>query len=194
MFLLVGLGNPGKEYDKTRHNIGFMVIDALRKANPSTPPSMKFQGEIAETIISGVKTLSFKPMSFMNRSGSPVAQAAQFYKIPHAQVILFHDELDLPLGKAKVKIGGGHGGHNGIKSIDAHVGNETMRVRLGIGHPGHKDAVTGYVLGGFDPKESPVVATVLDAVVHATPVLVTEGMEPFVKRYQSYFNQHHQPQ
>lgn len=190
MWLFVGLGNPGKEYEKTRHNIGFMFIDALRDHYPSTNPSRRFQGECAETIVAGTKVLTLKPTTFMNLSGLAVAAIAQFYKIPITSVVIFHDELDLPLGKIRVKTGGGHGGHNGIKSIDAHVGNATTRVRMGIGHPGQKDAVTSHVLGPFSSSERDQAHIMVDGVTASCGMLLTEGMEAFLRRYQTYYQEH----
>ena len=149
MFLIVGLGNPGAKYASNRHNIGFMAVDEIAHRHNFSPFRSKFQGEISEGTIDGVKTLLLKPTTFMNESGRSVREACKFYKIELADIVVVYDELDLAPGKVKIKKGGGSGGHNGIKSIDAHCGKEYRRVRLGIGHPGDKNRVSGYVLGDF---------------------------------------------
>lgn len=161
MFLLVGLGNPGSEYALTRHNIGFMAVDALADAERFTS---KFHGEIAARSIEGEKVLLLKPQTFMNLSGKSVQAAMAFYKIPLEKVIVFHDELDLPLGKIRIKLGGGANGHNGLKDIDQMVGANYWRIRLGIGHPGMKEQVHGHVLGRFGADEMAEVEKVLKAL------------------------------
>lgn len=150
MWLVVGLGNPGSEYALTRHNIGFMAVDALAGAEHFTS---KFHGEIASRSIEGEKILLLKPMTFMNLSGKSVQAAMAFYKIPPDHVIVLHDELDLPLGKIRIKCGGGANGHNGIKHIDQMIGQEYWRIRLGIGHPGMKEQVHSHVLSRFTAEE-----------------------------------------
>jgi PTH1 family peptidyl-tRNA hydrolase len=149
MLLFVGLGNPGPRYAKNRHNIGFMAVESISNRHNFAPHHSKFQGEISEGTIDGQKILILRPMTFMNESGRSVSQAASFYKIPIEDIYVFHDELDLAPGKLKVKVGGGHAGHNGLRSIMAHVGEGFNRIRMGIGHPGHKDAVHSYVLNDF---------------------------------------------
>ncbi|HEX4299055.1 MAG TPA: aminoacyl-tRNA hydrolase [Devosia sp.] len=149
MQLLVGLGNPGDKHSRNRHNIGFMAADAIAAQHGSPPFRDKFKGVIAEAGIDGEKTLILKPKTFMNASGESVAAAMQFYKLAPADVVVVYDELDLAPGKVRIKRGGGNGGHNGLRSIDAHIGTDYRRIRLGIGHPGHKDAVTRWVLGDF---------------------------------------------
>ena len=151
MKLFVGLGNPGPKYAGNRHNIGFMALDRIAEDHGFAPWRGKFQGAITEGVLNGHKTLLLKPETFMNESGRAVREAAKFYKITPQDIVVFHDELDLAPRKIRVKDGGGHAGHNGLRSIHAHMGPDYRRVRLGIGHPGHKDAVSGYVLRDF-PK------------------------------------------
>ncbi|MDH5489418.1 MAG: aminoacyl-tRNA hydrolase [Rhodospirillaceae bacterium] len=149
MRLVVGLGNPGEKYAHNRHNIGFMAADEIVRRHNFSPWRAKFQGELAEGSINDEKTLILKPQTFMNESGISVVQVAKFYKISTADVIVLHDELDLVPGKVRVKRGGGHAGHNGLRSINSAIGDGYARVRLGIGHPGDKDRVTGHVLNDF---------------------------------------------
>lgn len=149
MKLFVGLGNPGSGYARNRHNIGFMAMDRIAEDHGFGPWKSKFQGEVTEGRLGSDKVLLLKPGTFMNRSGQSVQAAMQFYKLEPADVVVFHDELDLAPGKCRVKQGGGHAGHNGLRSIHGHIGEAYERVRLGIGHPGHKDAVAGYVLHDF---------------------------------------------
>ncbi|MEO1562506.1 MAG: aminoacyl-tRNA hydrolase [Pseudomonadota bacterium] len=149
MKLIVGLGNPGAKYAKNRHNIGFMALDNIAKEHGFPGWKSKFSGEISEGRIGAAKVALLKPTTFMNKSGQSVGAAMRFYKLNPEDVIVFHDELDLAPSKVKVKSGGGHAGHNGLRSIHDHIGPEYARVRLGIGHPGHKDAVAGYVLRDF---------------------------------------------
>jgi PTH1 family peptidyl-tRNA hydrolase len=151
MKLFVGLGNPGGKYARNRHNIGFMALDQIASDHGFSPWKSKFQGQICEGKLGGEKVLLLKPETFMNLSGQSVTAAMKFYKLTVADVTVLHDELDLAPGKCRVKQGGGHAGHNGLRSIHQHIGPEYGRVRLGIGHPGHKDAVSGYVLRDF-PK------------------------------------------
>jgi peptidyl-tRNA hydrolase, PTH1 family len=153
MQLLVGLGNPGAQYALHRHNIGFMAADAIAEVHRFDPWRVRFQGMTAEGRIGGSKLLLLKPMTWMNESGRSVGEAMRFYKLTSADVTVFYDELDLAPAKVRVKIGGGTAGHNGIRSTVAHIGEEFRRVRLGIGHPGHKDRVTGHVLGNFARAE-----------------------------------------
>lgn len=165
MFLVVGLGNPGSGYAANRHNIGFMAADELVRRYSFGPWRKKFQGQISEGELNGQKVLVLKPETFMNLSGQSVGEVLRFYKIPVEDVIVLHDELDLPPGKLRVKRGGGHGGHNGLRSIDAHCGKEYRRVRLGIGHPGEKSRVHGHVLGDFSKAEQDGwLMALLDAV------------------------------
>jgi peptidyl-tRNA hydrolase, PTH1 family len=160
MWLVVGLGNPGSKYQNNRHNIGFMAVDELHRHFVFSIWKKKFQAEICEGTIKGVddKVILLKPQTYMNLSGGSVQAAAQFYKIPLSNIYVFHDELDIAPGKVKIKQGGGAGGHNGIKSIDEHMGQNYWRVRLGIGHPGPQapdksEIVSNYVLSDFAKSE-----------------------------------------
>ncbi|MGB8811714.1 MAG: aminoacyl-tRNA hydrolase [Paracoccaceae bacterium] len=149
MKLFVGLGNPGAKYAGNRHNIGFMAVDRIAADHGFAPWRRAFKGWVAEGRLGADKVVMLKPDTFMNLSGEAVQAALAFYKLPLADVVVFHDELDLAPGKIRVKHGGGHAGHNGLRSIHGHLGDAYGRVRLGIGHPGHKDAVAGYVLHDF---------------------------------------------
>src|SRR5665213_1713203 len=148
-----GLGNPGERYAGNRHNIGFMAVQAIAKQHRIAPWRRKFQGVAVEGTIGAEKVLLLLPDTFMNETGRAVAEAAHFYKLTLADVVVFHDELDLPPGKVRMKTGGGIAGHNGLRSISAHIGNDYRRVRIGIGHPGDKDRVHGYVLSDFAKSE-----------------------------------------
>ena len=171
MLLLVGLGNPGPEHAHQRHNIGFLAVDAIVRHHGFAPWRARFQGFAAEGTVNGVKVLALKPETFMNRSGQAVASAAQFYKIAPADIVVIHDELDLRAGKLRVKQGGGSAGHNGLRSIDAHLGPDFVRVRVGIGHPGEKHLVHGYVLHDFAKEERLRMDALCDAITEAFPLL-----------------------
>lgn len=164
MQLWVGLGNPGPQYAMNRHNVGFMAADAIAEVHGFTPPAKKFQGWVQEGRIGTHKILLLKPATFMNESGRSIRAALDFYKLGEADVTVFHDELDLAPFKVKVKRGGGAAGQNGIRSAIAHVGAEFRRVRIGIGHPGHKDRVTGYVLGNYGKAEIEDLSDLLGAI------------------------------
>jgi len=164
MLLVVGLGNPGPEYAKNRHNIGFMAIDAIARRHGFGPFRGKFQGEIADGLVAGEKVMALKPMTYMNESGRSVGAAVDFFKIAPEDVVVFHDEIDLAAGKIRVKRGGGHAGHNGLRSIHNHIGPDYGRVRIGVGHPGDKDRVSGHVLNDFAKPDTVWVATLLDAL------------------------------
>ena len=153
MQLIVGLGNPGDKYRHNRHNIGFLAVDAIALRHGFPPFRDKYKGLISEGSIAGERVLLLKPQTFMNSSGESVEAVAQFYKIPLSDITVLYDELDLVPGKVRVKIGGGNGGHNGIRSIDPRIGPDYRRIRLGIGHPGHKDAVMPWVLGDFSKAD-----------------------------------------
>lgn len=170
MLLLVGLGNPGPKYAGNRHNIGFMAVDRIAARHGFSPWRARFQGATAEGSIAGVKTLLLLPGTYMNESGRAVAEAARFFKIELPQIVAFHDELDLAPGKMRVKTGGGNAGHNGLRSITAHMGNDYRRVRLGIGHPG-RDAVLHYVLNDFSKGELGWLGVLNDAVADAADLL-----------------------
>lgn len=149
MQIFVGLGNPGDKYANNRHNIGFMAVDRIAEDHGFAPWKSKFQGQISEGRLGTDKVILLKPETYMNLSGQSVGELMRFYKLTPSEVIVFHDELDIAPGKCRVKTGGGHAGHNGLRSIHQHIGPDYMRIRLGIGHPGHKDRVASYVLGDF---------------------------------------------
>ena len=176
MLLLVGLGNPGPGYAGNRHNFGFMAVDEIARRHGFGPWRRRFQSDISEGLVGGVKILAQKPLSYMNRSGLPVAAAMRFYKLESSDVSVIHDEIDLKLGKVRVKLGGGHGGNNGLRDVIRHIGPDFRRVRLGIGHPGDKDMVEGYVLHDFAKAERAQVDTIVDAVAEAILALA-EGDE-----------------
>ncbi len=164
MQLWVGLGNPGTQYALNRHNVGFMAADAIAESWRFGPVQKKFQGWLRDGRIGSERVILLKPATFMNESGRAVAEAMRFYKLELSALTVWHDELDLAPFKVKVKQGGGTAGHNGLRSIDQHLGADFRRVRLGIGHPGHKDRVTGYVLGNYAKAEMDPLADMLGAV------------------------------
>lgn len=172
MILFVGLGNPGNSYAKNRHNVGFMAVEALAKAFSFSPFKKRFQGQFAEGKIGRHKVFILKPETFMNRSGPSVSKAVRFYKIPLKNVYVFYDELDLTPGKVRLKEAGGAAGHNGLRSLIAHVGEAFKRVRIGIGHPGHKDLVHGYVLTNFPKADQVWVKALLEVLPKLAPLLV----------------------
>jgi PTH1 family peptidyl-tRNA hydrolase len=171
MNLFAGLGNPGAKYAGHRHNIGFMALDAIAEAHGFGPWKAKFQGQCSEGRLGGEKVLLLKPETFMNLSGQSVAEAMRFYKLEPAALTVFHDELDLAPGKVKVKSGGGHAGHNGLRSLQAHLGPDFRRVRMGIGHPGHKDRVSGYVLHDFSRADRGWLDPLLEGIAAGAPEL-----------------------
>jgi len=177
LIVFVGLGNPGEKYARHRHNIGFMAADALADAHGFGPPREKFQAEIREGFLDGPngreKAIALKPLTFMNDSGRAIQKAAQFYKLKPEDFVVFYDELDLAPGKLRIKTGGGAAGHNGVRSIDAHIGNGFRRVRIGIGHPGDKSMVTNHVLGNFSKSDQEWLVPMLDAIAAAAPFLTT---------------------
>lgn len=162
--LWVGLGNPGAQYALQRHNVGFMAVDAIAEVHGFSPPRRAFQGWAQEGRIGSERLLLLKPATFMNESGRAIGEAARFYKLAVEDVTVFHDELDLAPFKVKVKVGGGTAGHNGLRSTEAHIGNGFRRVRIGIGHPGHKDRVTGHVLGNYAKVEIEPLSDMLGAI------------------------------
>ena len=166
MHLIVGLGNPGDKYAKNRHNIGFLAVEEIAKRNGFPPFREKFKGLVSEGSISGERVLILKPQTFMNSSGESVEAAAQFYKLTPADITVIYDEIDLVPGKSRIKRGGGAGGHNGLRSIDPRIGPDYRRIRLGVGHPGHKDAVMTWVLGDFSKVDlewlEPLLGTLAD--------------------------------
>ena len=171
MKLFVGLGNPGTQYARNRHNIGFMALDRIAEDHGFSPWKSKFQGRIAEGRLGGEKVMLLKPETFMNRSGQSVGEAMRFYKLEPEDVCVFHDELDLAPGKCRVKSGGGHAGHNGLRSIHAHIGDSYDRVRLGIGHPGRKEAVAGYVLHDFPKADEVWLDDLIRGIADGAPAL-----------------------
>ncbi|MEQ8603081.1 MAG: aminoacyl-tRNA hydrolase [Marivibrio sp.] len=177
MRLLVGLGNPGPKYEANRHNIGFMAADLLVRRYDFGPWRARFQAQVAEGTLGGEKVLVMKPTTFMNESGRAVGEAVRFFRYAPDDVLVIYDELDLALGKLRVKQDGGHGGHNGLKSLDSHIGKAYWRLRLGIGHPGSKEQVIAHVLGDFSKSERRTVDQVLEATVRHMPLLV-EGNAP----------------
>ena len=164
MRLLVGLGNPGTRYAGNRHNIGFMAVDAIARRHGIGPWRRRFQGVACEGPIGTERVLLLLPGTYMNESGRAVSEAAHFYKLPIGDIIVFHDELDLPAGKLRVKTGGGNAGHNGLRSISAHIGNDYRRVRIGIGHPGVKELVQPYVPDDLAKSDRPWVEALCDVV------------------------------
>jgi PTH1 family peptidyl-tRNA hydrolase len=185
MLILAGLGNPGPKYEKNRHNIGFMVADAIARRWGFGAPKVKFQSLAAEGQIdtpSGpVKALLLKPQTYMNESGRAVGEAMKFYKLAPKDVVVFYDEIDMAPGRFRMKTGGGAAGHNGIRSMIAQVGAEFRRARMGVGHPGHKDAVMPYVLGDFAKAEQDWLNALIDACADALPFLAAGDDE----RYQA---------
>ncbi|WP_209599614.1 aminoacyl-tRNA hydrolase [Ruegeria sp. HKCCSA071] len=174
MKLFVGLGNPGQKYARNRHNIGFMALDRIAADHGFGPWKSKFQAEISEGRLGTEKVLLLKPQTYMNRSGQSVGEAMRFYKLESTDVVVFHDELDLAPGKLRVKAGGGHAGHNGLRSIHEHIGAAYDRVRLGIGHPGRKEMVSGYVLSDFAKSETSWLDDVLRGVSDGAPNLAQD--------------------
>lgn len=164
MKLIVGLGNPGQQYENNRHNVGFLAVDRIASEYGFQPFRRRFKGLVAEGRIGTQKALILKPQTFMNESGQSVGEAARFLKIPEEDVIVLYDEIDLAPGKLKAKVGGGNAGHNGLRSISAHLGNDYARIRIGVGHPGRKDQVANYVLHDFAKAEYDWLDPLLDAI------------------------------
>ena len=182
MLLLVGLGNPGARYAGNRHNVGFMVMDAIAKRHGIGPWRRRFQGVACEGPIGGTRTLLLLPGTFMNESGRAVAEAAHFYKLSPGDVTVFHDEIDLPPGKVRVKVGGGIAGHNGLRSITEHIGNDYRRVRIGVGHPGNKDLVYAYVLNDFAKSERDWLEALIGILADNVEILSVGRMRAFRTR------------
>ena len=177
MLLLVGLGNPGPEHAGHRHNVGFMAVDAIIHRCSFAAPRRRFHGVVAEGRIDSAKVLALKPLTWMNRSGIAVLEAARYYRLTPAEVIVFHDELDLRPAKVRVKRGGGSAGHNGLRDVDRHLGRDYRRVRIGIGHPDDRDSVMPYVLHDFAKADHEWLDTVLAGIAQAAPLLVA-GDDP----------------
>ncbi|HEY1721839.1 MAG TPA: aminoacyl-tRNA hydrolase [Magnetospirillaceae bacterium] len=182
MRLVVGLGNPGADYARNRHNVGFMAADVIATRYSFSAWRKRFKGETAEGTVDGERVLLLKPLTYMNESGQSVAEAAHFLKIDPAQVYVMHDELDLAPGRLRVKKGGGAAGHNGLRSIDAHLGNDFWRVRIGIGHPGHKALVLKAVLGDFAKADLPWLVPLLDAIADELPLLLADDANAYMSR------------
>lgn len=180
MRLFVGLGNPGPAYARNRHNIGYMAVDRIAQDHHFAPFRGKFQGRVSEGMLGAEKVILLKPETFMNRSGQSVAEAAKFYRIPPDRITVFHDELDLAPGKVRLKTGGGHAGHNGLRSIHAHLGDSYGRVRLGIGHPGDKDRVAGYVLSDFAKAEQDWLDNLLRGIGDGAAALAEDDSARFL--------------
>ena len=177
MFLVVGLGNPGQTYTDNRHNIGFMAADEIVRRHGFSPWRTKFQGELSDGMVDGQKVIALKPMTYMNESGRSILAAASFYKVRPEDIIVFHDEIDLSPGKLRVKRGGGHAGHNGLRSIHAHLGANYARVRMGVGHPGEKDQVKNYVLRDFAKADDAWLDPMLDGCAENL-CLILDGDDP----------------
>ena len=182
MLLLAGLGNPGPGHARQRHNVGFMAVDRIAAAHGFGAWRRRFQGEAADGNLAGLKTLLFKPLVYMNNSGRALGEAARFYRLTGSEIVVLYDEIDLALGKVRVKSGGSHAGHNGIRSIHAHLGENYRRVRIGVDHPGHRDLVISYVLKNFPAQEKGRVDEVLDAIADAAPFLAEGADDKFQSR------------
>lgn len=180
MKLWVGLGNPGAQYAHNRHNIGFMAVDRIAADHGFGPWRSRFQGQVSEGTLGGEKIILLKPGTFMNLSGQSVAEAVRFHKIALADMTVFHDEIDLAPARIKFKSGGGHAGHNGLRSIHGHLGDAYDRVRLGVGHPGHKDAVPGYVLKDFAKADSDWRDALLHGISDGAAALATGDAPKFL--------------
>ena len=179
-WLLVGLGNPGSKYEITRHNMGFLAVDGLARRKGFRFNKLRFRAWTAEWMVNGEKVLVMKPVTYMNLSGNSVVKAASFYKILPDHIVVIHDDMDLPAGRLKAKLGGGAGGHNGLKSIDAAVTSGYNRIRIGVGHPEGRGAeVVNYVLGGFSKADRESVESVIELVLDTLPVLLEKGMAAY---------------
>lgn len=179
MKLLVGLGNPGQKYERNRHNIGFMAVEEIARVHGFAPWRSRFRGEIADGLIERHKCLLLKPHTYMNLSGEAVREAASFYKISLEDIYVLHDEIDIAAGKLKVKAGGGNAGHNGLKSISQHLGNEYIRVRMGVGRPQNKGDVANFVLKDFAKAEQPWLDEMLSSVARHMGKLVVGDLSQF---------------
>ncbi|RWO20349.1 aminoacyl-tRNA hydrolase [Mesorhizobium sp.] len=182
MLLFAGLGNPGAKYADNRHNVGFMAADAIARRHSFSPWSKKFQGLIAEGTLAGEKIILIKPQTFMNLSGQSVGEALRFYKLDASALTVFYDEIDLAAGKVRVKVGGGSGGHNGIRSLEQHVGKDFRRVRIGVSHPGVKEMVHGHVLGDFAKSDREWLDVLLDAIADDAGLLAKGDDNSFMNR------------
>ncbi len=179
--LFVGLGNPGEKHKNNRHNVGFMALDCLSSFHKFGRSRTKFLGRTAMGSLDERKLISFKPQTFMNESGRAVREASNFYKIGPERIIVFHDELDLPFGQVRVKKGGGHAGHNGLKSIDENIGTDYFRIRIGISHPGEKEKVTGHVLGDLSKEDAETLQKILTSIAENISTLIEGDEKKFQK-------------
>ncbi|MGJ5050699.1 aminoacyl-tRNA hydrolase [Bradyrhizobium oligotrophicum] len=182
MLLFVGLGNPGAKYARNRHNIGFMAVDEIARRHRFSPWRRRFQGETSEGTLDSERVILLKPTTYMNESGRAVQEAASFFKLGVGDVTVFQDELELQPGKLRVKVGGGIAGHNGLRSISAHLGNDYRRVRLGIGHPGVKELVHGHVLSDFAKSDMPWVEALCEAVADNAELLTGKRDSTFANK------------
>ncbi|MCH8097296.1 MAG: aminoacyl-tRNA hydrolase [Proteobacteria bacterium] len=182
MLLLVGLGNPGAEHTNNRHNIGFMAVDEIIRRHSFGPRRERFNGRAAEGRIGNTKILALKPATYMNESGLAVGNAARFYKLEPDDIIVLHDDIDLVPGKVRVKRGGGAAGHNGLRSIDSHIGKDYLRVRIGVGHPGDKDEVERYVLRNFPREDMRWVEALTGAIAECLPLLLGDDGAGFMSK------------
>lgn len=182
MLLFAGLGNPGAKHADNRHNVGFMAADAIARRHSFSPWTKKFQGLVAEGTIEGVKIVLIKPQTFMNNSGQAVGQALRFYKLEPADLTVFYDEIDLPEAKVRIKRGGGSGGHNGIRSIDSHVGRDYRRVRIGVGHPGSPEKVHSHVLGDFAKADRTWLEPLLEGIGENAGMVVRGNDADFMNK------------
>jgi PTH1 family peptidyl-tRNA hydrolase len=180
MKLFVGLGNPGSEYERNRHNVGFMAVERIASEHGFSPWKKRFQGLTADGEIAGARVILLKPQTYMNESGRSVGEAARFLKIPESDIVVFYDEIDLVPAKLKVKTGGGNAGHNGLRSISAHLGNEYVRVRIGVGHPGSKEQVVNWVLRDFSKADREWLEPLLDAVARSAGRLAADDPSRFM--------------
>ncbi|MEE8444806.1 MAG: aminoacyl-tRNA hydrolase [Alphaproteobacteria bacterium] len=179
---MAGLGNPGPKYQRNRHNIGYMAVDEIVRRHSFGAWRARFQSLAAEGRIAGEKVLAIKPATYMNESGRAVGEALRFYKLEPPQLTVFYDEIDLAFGKIRVRRGGGLAGHNGLRSIDAHIGPDFRRVRVGVGHPGDKHRVHGHVLGDFSKAEVPLKDKIVDAIAECAPLLVRGEDSAFMSK------------
>lgn len=182
MLVLVGLGNPGPRYAQNRHNVGFLAVDAVHRRHGFGPWRQKFSAEIADGTLAGERVLLVKPLTYMNESGRSVGEIVRFHKLTAADVVVIHDELDLPPGKVRLKTGGGHGGHNGLRSLTDHLGDGYRRLRVGIGHPGDKALVHNYVLHDFAKSDAAWLEPLLDAIGAEAPLLAEGKDQTFANR------------
>ncbi|MGB0935751.1 MAG: aminoacyl-tRNA hydrolase [Alphaproteobacteria bacterium] len=180
--VVVGLGNPGTKYTKNRHNIGFRLIEAIASEYLFDPFKVKDFGMVASGMIAGRKVLLLKPMSYMNLSGQGVGQLLRYYNVDTEDVVVLHDDIDLQPAQVKVKKGGGHGGHNGLRSLDSHVGKDYHRVRFGVGHPGHRDLVADFVLRDFSKAEEKMVEPLIVEIAQEFHHIVEGNKEEFIQR------------